>query len=398
MDVFLRLKDPLRHGNVAVSAWSLTVWLSAPWSVSVVQSIAQFILSMADANSRDRDGLCFIADRNFVILGTLFSYVIPVFVASIFLVLSKTEVRRLRRRVLCNTGNCGGGSVHVEDALTGEEEARLRGQGKVQVRYTHHQEEGEDEDLAWNPSDSTSVDSDQQEEEEEEETVSAEGSFFKSPKTTKPAKPARLLQGSERSLEDHGGQIYEDDNHSLEITFEESCASLHEDLSPGHRSGTRQGHGRKRIARSCDEQSGRTQQGETRRTLAPRQVLLKGRATPSRPQMLSPTPAADDFQIIPDQALRREISLCQLVQILVLIHAVLWLPFSVSNVVYSICRECRHTMTFAQSMTFKWLAYSSAPLGALASCCLSTQIRRSFWSLVVCVVQTFRRRLKTLLE
>jgi len=61
----------------------------------MIQSVAQFMLSQADKDSRSPTGLCFISDKNFVLLGALFAYFIPSSVAIVFAVLCRAEVRQL---------------------------------------------------------------------------------------------------------------------------------------------------------------------------------------------------------------------------------------------------------------------------------------------------------------
>ena len=82
MDTFLRLKDPLRHGRV-VTTCSIVRWIGAPWMISFVQGIAQFMLSQGD-HGIIHHGICFIADKNFVTLGTLFSFMIPTVISILF--------------------------------------------------------------------------------------------------------------------------------------------------------------------------------------------------------------------------------------------------------------------------------------------------------------------------
>ena len=66
------------------------------FAIRTHQSVAQFMLSQADADSRAPEtGLCFISDRNFVLLGALFAYFIPSSVAIVFAVLCRAEVRQL---------------------------------------------------------------------------------------------------------------------------------------------------------------------------------------------------------------------------------------------------------------------------------------------------------------
>jgi len=62
--------------------------------------VAQFMLSQADQDSRSPvTGLCFISDKNFVLLGVLFAYFIPSSVAIVFAVLCRAEVRQLETNV-----------------------------------------------------------------------------------------------------------------------------------------------------------------------------------------------------------------------------------------------------------------------------------------------------------
>ena len=94
MDTFLRLKDPLRHGRV-VTTCSVVLWIGAPWMISFVQGIAQFMLSQGD-HGIIHHGICFIADKNFVILGTLFSFMIPTVISILFYSLCVYEIRALK--------------------------------------------------------------------------------------------------------------------------------------------------------------------------------------------------------------------------------------------------------------------------------------------------------------
>ena len=60
------------------------VWLISPWIVSSIQSTVEFILDEAEVKSEDmtlESGLCFIPEKNFVLLGFWFSYLFPMFMA-----------------------------------------------------------------------------------------------------------------------------------------------------------------------------------------------------------------------------------------------------------------------------------------------------------------------------
>lgn len=94
MDTFLRLKDPLRHGRILTTC-SVVLWIGAPWIISSVQGIAQFMLSQGD-HGIIHDGICYIADKNFVILGTLFSFLIPTVISVLFYIMCVVEIRHLK--------------------------------------------------------------------------------------------------------------------------------------------------------------------------------------------------------------------------------------------------------------------------------------------------------------
>lgn len=94
MDTFLRLKDPGRHGGVSTTC-STILWLGASWIIAAVQSMAQFMLSQEDTRVV-QNGVCFIPDKNFVLLGILFAFLIPTVVAILFHVLCVIELKNLR--------------------------------------------------------------------------------------------------------------------------------------------------------------------------------------------------------------------------------------------------------------------------------------------------------------
>ena len=83
MDTYLRLRDPPRHSAAASTTCSLMLWIGAPWSISLMQAIAQFMLSQEDHGIINK-GICFIADKNFLMLGTIFSFFIPVVISVAF--------------------------------------------------------------------------------------------------------------------------------------------------------------------------------------------------------------------------------------------------------------------------------------------------------------------------
>lgn len=318
MDVFLRLKDPLRprggsHSSAAAVGTGgslLVVWLGAPWSVSAVQTAAEFALS---GGGRPLGGACFVADRNYVtLLGLVFAYVIPGVVAAGFLVLSRRQLLRFEGRVVCNATSPHPSQEEVEEEEKEEEDGMMQTEN----------------DVAWNQSPSTSCD----DSDDVTSALSSSGGTEAAGRhdvivTELPEKGFRTSSGSD-----------------VERPFEER-------------------------SRSC--------QGRRLH----REAAIAG-GVPRTRDRVSKLSRNMDLQLIPDEGLHRELSMYQLIWILVAIHIALWFPASVSGAIYSLCRNCCHNMTFTHFMTFKWLAYSSSAVSSIANCCRVNPIKRSCMALL----------------
>lgn len=361
MDTFLRLKDPLRHGR-NVTLCSLMLWLGAPWAVSFVQSVAQFMLSQADEDSRAREGLCFIADKNFVILGTIFSFVIPSIVAGSFAVLCRSEIRALRGRVFCNSGGMVGGlSGGIDDARSSHGSSMTTG-GRLEEGIQTSTVDFEDEE-SQNASDTTTGDSDNQDsvserhdidrasvvtEQVQMEIVTASGELMET---------CRLQQGAAALCDS-----------SIESNCEETTAFYC-----------------KRREKDRAKEDGVLHDGVNTTDQTSSCTLLL-RATDDH-QVVRVGHTVDDYHHhhnIPDQTLRQEMTLSRLTTVMMSIHIILWLPLSVSNVVYGVCQQCRDGMTFTEAMTFKWLAYGSAVVGTLTYGQFSEPMRQFCWNMITC--------------
>ena len=85
----------------------------------------------------------------------------------------------------------------------------------------------------------------------------------------------------------------------------------------------------------------------------------------------------EDYDAVPDQILRYELSLFRMTGTMMAVYVLLWLPVSASNVVYGVCQSCRDRMTFAEVITFKWLAYGSAALCTVILSILSEEMRQA---------------------
>lgn len=395
MDTFLRLKDPLRHGR-NVTACSLLLWLGAPWAVSLVQSVAQFMLSQADADSRARPGLCFIADKNFVILGTLFSFVIPSFVAISFAALCRHEIRALKGRILCSTG------------LTSEAQAHTGSEGAGSHCVDAEEEEEEEDRIAadydesLNASDSTCSGA---ESDNRSESLSVRN-LDRASVITEQVQLEMVSGGGGPAA----GEANDSQSRRTTTTRHSAAAAATATRDSSVESNCDD------TTAFCDDRNGLQQQQQTEEPYNGVHMIehsdscnailllqsryhdsadchhLMGIGCGGQFSRSTPNNVVDDFRNIPDQTLRQELAISWLAALMMTVHIVLWLPLSISNVVYGVCQPCRDAMTFTGAVTFKWLAYSSAAVATVVYAQFSESMRQVYWNILSCRYCRLRHR------
>ena len=109
MDTYLKLKDKPRLHQTTFS-FSFLLWILAPWSVALLQSMAQLVLSWSEPNSVTPNGLCIIEDLNFALLTAFFSFFIPATVSISFDLLCSRLLKSFNSvikptRIKCNSMN-----------------------------------------------------------------------------------------------------------------------------------------------------------------------------------------------------------------------------------------------------------------------------------------------------
>lgn len=332
MDSFLRLKDSVRNGRPTTTC-SLMLWLGAPWVISTVQAIAQFMLSQADQGIIQH-GICFIPDKNFLILGTLFSFLIPAIIACVFYVLSFQEIAGLRR---------GKYMIDESEAST---------QNAYEQRYCGSNDSSmRDDDDA---SDTTSCVSDGPEQQ--------------------PREPIQRQLREQVQL-----AVVTSIKDSQEQKQEESTSFCEDQEEEENKSAANGGGG-------C---VGSVGGGEVNLAFADH-LLSTDQSNSCTLLLREGTAAADDVTEhehdcpCPDESLRYEIIVNRLLFMLLLLCIVLWIPFSISNIVYGLCDACRRRMTFPEMLAFKWLAYSSAMVGPLVYAKYSDAVREAYCSIMSC--------------
>jgi hypothetical protein len=322
MDAFLRLKDSVRNGRPTTTC-SLLLWLGAPWVISSVQAIAQFMLSQADQGIVNH-GICFIPDKNFLILGTLFSFMIPAVIACVFYVLSYHEIAGLRR------------GKYIVD------ESEVSGNNIYDHRYSNDSSMRDEDD-----------------DEEEETTSCVSDTTEPQPKPVQPQLREQVQLAVVTTVKD-----------SQEQKQEEST-SFCEDQEEGSTNG------------ACNNNGN----GEVNMAFADH-ILSADQSSSCTLLLREGTTAAEEIGDhdcpCPDESLRYEIIINKLMFTLLLVCIVLWLPFSISNIVYGLCDSCRESMSFPEMLTFKWLAYSSAMVGPFVYAKYSDGVREAYWNIVSC--------------
>ena len=339
MDTFLRLKDPLRHGRI-ITTCSIVLWIGAPWMISFVQAIAQFMLSQGD-HGIIHSGICYIGDKNFVILGTLFSFMIPTVIAILFYIMCVFEIRSLK----------GGKFLDDSEASTHNI-----------YRYASN-DSVEDED----GSDTTSCVS-------ETETL--------------PREQVQLAVVTNMNTNMKTAEIKD--------CITRDCITRSPiTRSPIMRSPT---HSIEETTTFCDEP---TTQEITATSFADHILstdqsasctLLLRDAPHDEGENCLIRPNAEDDHASPDEQLRQEQAISRMMFIHLLLTISLWIPFSAANVVYGVCPTCQTHMNFKQNMTFKWLAYSTAVIGPFLYGKFCDTVRDAYWRVVLCRYCQRKRR------
>ena len=409
MDSFLRLKDPQRRGRrrAPLAPCSILLWLAASWAISLVQSIAQFMLSQADRHVV-RNGVCFVGDRNFAVLGTLFSFIIPITVALLFYGLSAHEIRTLRR--------VGGGRLLTDDCCDETMSStgfRYSSRNTLDNSDEDDDHDDEDDDM----SETTSCVSEQpplvreqlqlavvtnikngdvnknrvQPQSQPQLRVTDDGSnllhdvvtSFCSAENHRDADMTSKMNGQNHSTHQVQNQVHnqvhnhvQNQNHS---NFVDHILSTDQSAS-------------------CTLllRSGREEEETLRANSASNSDIQ--RALECQSPCQSPRTDSEVDHSPPDEALRREQSTSRLLFALLIVCISLWTPLSLSNVFYAVCSSCRFSdsigLTFTRSTVMKWLAYSSTVAVPLVYIKWSASLRRAYVKLFTCNSSIWYKRFK----
>lgn len=331
MDAFLRLKDPLRHGRVATTTCSIVLWIGAPWGISAVQGIAQFMLSQGD-HGVIQNGICFIPDKNFVILGTLFSFLIPVVISILFYCLCVIEIRALKDGKFLDETDVNAHNMY---------------------RYASN-ESVAPEDM----SDTTSCVSDTLENLEH-----------------LPREQVQLAVVQNMKDSEIKECFAETTTQNTAVPHEEETTSFCDDSLPNG-AAVVPDPSSQQTANFADHILSADQSSSC--TLLLRDASTEGLSEP----IIRPNAEVDHSS--PDENLRLEQAISRLMFVMLICFFALWIPFSVSNVVYGICAQCKSSMSFSEMNTFRWLAYSTCMLGPLIYAKFSEPMRQAYLNLLSC--------------
>lgn len=380
MDSFLRLKDPNRRSRrrSSLSTCSILLWLGASWAISLVQSIAQFMLSQADRHVI-QNGVCFVGDRNFAILGTLFSFIIPVSVAVLFHVLCHHELKNLKKIGTTRSEECGD-----DVASTGY-------RYDINPSIDNSDDEEEDDDI----SDTTSCVS----------RVSHDTLRHDTPRVTSDVPP--LCEQLQLAVVTNikNGDVNENDVTRSDVTS--FCYHNNETKKIGDVPTTALTSSDTNFVEhilSTDQSSSCTlllRDGrEEEEILRANQMLgVPDNELQNVLECHVLRRNADVDHSPPDEILRQEQALSRLLLVLLIVCISLWTPFSISNVFYAVCRRCRLlnntlTLTLQRCLSIKWLAYLGAALVPLIYLKCSVAIRNAYVKIFTCDKSIWYKRFK----
>lgn len=131
--------------------------------------------------------------------------------------------------------------------------------------------------------------------------------------------------------------------------------------------------------------------------------------SPAAPDQSSDTASYDDIEddidderreadlSLPDEALRHELDLFRTTRAMLIATATLWLPLTLSNIVYAVSQSSRDAMTVGEVMAVKWMAYSSPLVDYVVCAAFSEALRQAAWTSVgrcrtYCLATGERRR------
>ena len=358
--------------------------------ISLVQAIAQFMLSQGD-HGIVHEGICFIADKNFVILGTLFSFLIPTVIAILFYCLCVCEIRALREGKYLEEHSEGSQNIYryasnesmadeVSDTtsclsdtqcepITGSGVVVGGGRETVQLAVVTSLKDGGDL----------------------KDTVVVPGSPHNSSleETTSFCEDSTLSPvGVENHHNNHHhNTLINNNNHHHGVISERGSNGTSGGAAVISGSG-----GSGSISGSASQSTNFMDHILSTDQSASCTLLLREASTDGSilPEVLI-RPNADVDHSSPDEHLRQEQAISHLMFLLLTCCISLWVPFSASNVVYGVCLRCRASMAFDEMSTFKWLAYSTAMLGPFIYAKFSEPMREAYWRLVSCAPCRQRR-------
>ena len=323
MDAFLRVKDPLRHGRTSSKA-SILLWISAPWCISIVQGMAQYMLSQKEGDNHIiQNGACFVADANFVILGSLFSFIIPTIVSILFYALS----------------------VHTLNKYNSDQDD-LESDGG-QMAYSKYMYDDVEESLIDDVSDHDSLLSDAEDHRIENIQLSiVTDTCIQDGNIQDYMEGVAKIDGKD-NLEPPGGK---DENQDMipDGTYSNFTDHL---LS-------------------------------TDQSVACTLLLRDNIENIADAEDMSVTMQSIETHEYTD--LKQEHHVTKLSFLLLALSLVLWTPYTMANIVYGVCDHCVANINIDAMNIFKWMAYSSAAVYPILYLRCSVIFRGAVWKVLKC--------------
>ena len=385
MDAYLRLKEPLRHrGRGSPLRCSRITWLLSPWLISLVQASAQFMLSESD-HPIVHDGLCFIYNNNFLIVGSIFSYGIPNAITVAFYSLCYKEIKALKA-----------GRYFDEN-------------GSLRRQYTHHQHESDD-NSSQSDDDVDDVDTciadvinhgDDVNDIIEPQTPEKVPEIVQMDVVATKRRPVgnNLITTSQNGETSHFNNVtsFSNDHSSLQGATNGCLIS-----STGH---TNRAFANSTMDDLYDIPEDTNQQTDqvsdptnTSCTVlletdpATNKTPLENKPPSQQIQLKNPDPEiqkceADHVimnQECPDECLRHELELSRVLFMLMLSVCLSWLPLSVGQFVYAVCPDCVRRLTMGQLLCLKWAGYMCGVWGPFIYVKGSEYVRCALRQLVTC--------------
>lgn len=329
------------------------MWTGAAWVISFVQGIAQFMLSQADTDIHN-ESICFIGDKNFLILGTLFAFIIPNIISIGFFGLCYREIRMIKL-----------GRYFDENGTT-----------RRQYNY------GSDNSLSDDECSDASQESVKQENIRPSEIYplsvvneTANYTMESNNRKTSNANNNALIHQQQHTLTSFNHDTSFSQENQLDDNIEVTTNAIQGHLNIAFSDDTQTGAGGSESCTLMLTNTNSTANNSTNHTPNTNHIMFNQQQQDN---------LSESIHECPDECLRHEIGLNKLMAAILVFTIILWTPLAVGNLILGLCTLCERQLTAHTMCILKWIAYSITIVAPVLYIKFSENVRAAGYKLFTC--------------